>query len=168
MASLKRELKNSLEGSERVAILGIGSLLRGDDALGLLFIDELKASLKKNKPRFPLKLFSCGVTPENFTGEIKRFKPSLILIIDAVDMAKKAGQISVIDAGKNTYNVSFSTHGLPIKLLVDYLTRSLGCRIIFIGIQPKSAGFDLPVSSEVSKAIKKISRLIMDSLVLEN
>lgn len=165
MLYLKRELKKSLKGAKRVAILGIGSPLRGDDALGLVLIEELKKSLRKVKKRLPLKLFSCGVTPENYTGEIKRFKPSLILIVDALDMAKEAGKISIIDAKKKSANVSFSTHGMPLKMLIDYLIQSLGCRIVAIGIQPESIEFGLSISNKVNKAIKKISNLIIENII---
>ena len=164
MLSLKRKLKNSLKGAKRVAVLGIGSPLRGDDALGLALIEELKKSLNKTKLRIPLKLFSCGVTPESYTGEIKRFKPSLILIVDAVDMGKAAGQICIIDAKSQSANVSFSTHGLPLKMLIDYLSLSLGCRIIPVGIQPKSITFGLSISAQVDKSIKNISSLIIENI----
>ncbi len=166
MLPLKRELKIRLKGAKRVAILGIGSPLRGDDALGLVIIKELKKSLSKQKKRMPLKLFSCGITPENYTGEIKKFKPSHILIVDAIDMGKVEGRINIIDARKKSANVSFSTHGLPIKMLMDYLTQSLGCRIVSIGIQPKSIEFGLSISSKVNKAIKKISNLIIENIIL--
>ena len=165
MRFLKRELKKNLDSAKRVAILGIGSFLRGDDAAGVAFIAELKASLSKVKLRLPVRLFSCGVVPESYTGEIKRFKPSLILIVDAVDMGKEAGQISIIDNGKKSFNVSFSTHGMPLKMLIDYLGQSLGCSIISIGIQPKSAGFGLSISNKVDKAIKRISNLIMENII---
>jgi hydrogenase 3 maturation protease len=165
MLSLKRELKKNLDSAKRVAVLGIGSSLRGDDALGEALIGELKQNLKKKKLRIALKLFSCGVVPENFTGEIKRFKPDLILIVDALDMGKETGQISIIDPEETSSNVSFSTHGLPLNLLIDYLTRSLDCRIICIGIQPKSVGLGVSISSRVDKAIKKISNFITENIV---
>lgn len=165
MFPLKKELKNWLKGAKRVAILGIGSPLRRDDALGLVLIKELKKSLRKQKKRMPLKLFSCGVTPENYTGEIKRFKPSHILIVDALDMAKEAGEVSIIDAKKQSANVSFSTHGMPLKMLIDYLIQSLGCRIVSIGIQPKSIELGLSISNKVNKTIKKISTLIIENMI---
>ncbi len=180
MFSLRKELKEKLKGSRRTAILGIGSYLRGDDALGLVFIEEIRKSLKKQKNRIPLKLFSCGTTPESFTGEIKKFKPDLILITDAMDMAKNPGTISAFEAKKNSANVSFSTHGLPIKILIDYLIQSLNCKIICIGIQPESleltphlikpysskqgAGPGLALSPGVSKAIKEISAFIAENI----
>jgi hydrogenase 3 maturation protease len=164
MLSPKRKLKNSLKGAKRIAVLGIGSPLRGDDALGLALIEKLKKSLKKTKSRIPVKLFSCGVIPESYTGEIKKFKPSLILIIDALDLGKVAGEISIIDTKSQSANVSFSTHGLPLKMLIDYLSQSLGCKIVPLGIQPKSIIFGSPISAKVAKAVKDISSLIIENI----
>jgi hydrogenase 3 maturation protease len=209
MLSLKKELKIRLRGARRVAILGIGSPLRGDDALGLFFIKELKllfnplrsqqAASGRKPPRVrggftkttkpvPLKLFSCGTTPESCTGEIKKFKPSHIIIVDAFDMGKEVGSISIIDAKKKSANgsaslamslkcsqsanVSFSTHAMPLKILVDYLSHYLNPEIIFIGIQAKNTEF-LPVgrqvgaklSYEVNKSVKQIAHSIKESLM---
>ena len=164
MQPLKKELKVRVKGAKRIAVLGIGSPLRGDDVLGLLIIEELKKALIKVKKTLPLKLFSCGSIPENYTGEIKKFKPSHFLIVDAVDTGKKAGKISIIDAKKRSADVSFSTHRLPIKMLIDYLSHYLDCQIISIGIQPKSIEFGIPLSKEVEKNIKKVSFLIKEVL----
>jgi hydrogenase 3 maturation protease len=165
MLSLKKELQKSLKNAKRLAVLGIGSSLRGDDGAGLIFIKELKASLKKDRSRIPVRIFSCGTVPENFTGVIKKFKPDLIIIVDALDTAEEAGRISVIEWEKKSSNVSFSTHGLPLRMFVEYLTRSLECVIISIGIQPESGGFGLPISGKVNKSVKKLSDLISESVM---
>ncbi len=165
MFSLKRELKIRLKGAKKVVILGIGSPLRGDDALGLAVIKELKRSLMKQKNRVPLKLFACGVVPENYTGEIKRFKPSHILMVDAVDTGKAAGRISIIDAKDKSTNASFSTHRLPLEVFSDYLFHSLDCRIIFIGIQAEAAEFGTHLSYDANKSVKQAARLIAESLI---
>jgi hydrogenase 3 maturation protease len=163
-----------------VAILGIGSSLRGDDALGLYAIQELKVLLRKIKLPMPVKLFSCGTTPENYTGEIKKFNPTHIVIVDAATMGKEAGKISILNPEEESFDTSFSTHRLPIKMLINYLAYFLNCRIIPVIIQPKSVEFgtstlikrqgghrrsiDLLLSGEVEKAIKKISYAILDVL----
>lgn len=165
MPSLKKELKIRLRGAKRVAILGIGSSLRGDDALGLFFIKGLKLLLKKATMPMPLKLFSCGVTPENYTGEIKKFKPSHIIIVDALDIGKEAGSISIIDAKKKSANVSFSTHGLPVRIFTDYLSRYLNLKIIFIGIQAKQVEFGTGLSYEVNKSVNQVASFIKEGLI---
>jgi len=163
MPLLRTQLQKNLKGAGRIAILGIGSSLRGDDVAGLLVIDRLRAARRTAKKRPPLKLFSCETTPENFTGEIKRFKPTHIVIVDAVDMGKGAGSVRIIGPEKESTNASFSTHGLPIKIFIDYLCRSFSCRIITIGIQPESIEFGSLLSTRVSKTIKQVSGIIMDS-----
>ena len=164
MLPLKKELRVRFKGAKRAAILGIGSPLRGDDALGLVLIEELRKSLKGAKRRIRVKLFSCQTAPENFTGEIKKFKPDIILIIDALDMGKKAGRMSALDAKAKSVNVSFSTHGLPIKMFIDYLHHALSCRVITIGIQPKSLEFGAVLSKDVKKSIGKLSTLLKEIL----
>jgi hydrogenase 3 maturation protease len=170
MLSPKRELKIRLKGAKRVAVLGVGSLLCGDDALGLVLIEETRKSLKGVKRCVPLKLFSCGATPENYTGEVKKFRPSHILIVDALDMGETAGKIVLTEAGGKSANVSFSTHALPMKVLANYLIRSLGCRIICIGIQPKTIGFSCAarapfLSDKVHKSVKRVSGLIIENVI---
>lgn len=164
MLSLKSNLKKRLSSAKRVAILGLGSSLRGDDAAGLVLVEELKKNLRGKRKSRPLKIFSCGTTPESFTGEIKKFKPSHILIVDAVDMNKKAGGISIVDIQTESANVSFSTHSLPIKIFIDYLFHFLRCQFSVLGIQPKSIEFGSPRSAEVNAAIKKAAGLIIYSL----
>lgn len=168
MLALKRKLRIQLKDAKRLAILGIGSPLRGDDALGLVIIEELKKFLRKQKKHLPLKLLDCGVTPENYTGEIKRFKPSHILIVDALDTGKVAGKISIIAAQKKSANTSFSTHHLPLGIFTDYLSHYLDCRIIFIGIQAKTIELGADLSSEANKSVKQVTRLIEKILVPKN
>jgi hydrogenase 3 maturation protease len=162
MPLLKTQLKNRLKGAGKIAVLGVGSSLRGDDAAGLLVIKQLKSARKPKKRLPPWKLFSCETTPENFTGEIKRFKPTHIVIVDAVDMGKAAGSVAMIGEKEEGVNASFSTHSLPMKIFIDYLCRSLSCRILTIGIQPKSIRFGSGISAKVGRAVKRVSRLIME------
>ncbi|MDD5687399.1 MAG: hydrogenase maturation peptidase HycI [Elusimicrobia bacterium] len=154
MPDFKTILKKKLKDAKRIAFLGIGSELRGDDIAGLLVAEEL-SKFKSKK----LKIFIGSTAPENITGEIKDYKPTHILIVDSMDADKKAGTITIINP-EEVGGVSFSTHMLPIKMIVDYLVASLKCEIIIIGIQPKILKFDKTVSKEVKKSVKQISNII--------
>jgi len=158
MANLKTILKQKLKDAKRIAVLGIGSELRADDAAGLLVAEELK-KIKNLK----LKVFLGSTAPENFTGEIIKFKPTHILIVDSVDTDQKPGFILLINP-EEVGGVSFSTHMLPVKMMVDYLLASLECEIIIIGIQPKVLLFGETISKEVKKSTKQISGVIKQIL----
>ncbi|MFC1453759.1 hydrogenase 3 maturation endopeptidase HyCI [Verrucomicrobiota bacterium] len=170
MPRLKNKLRALLKDALRVAIVGIGSDLRGDDAGGLLVLEYLRGRLKtssrpsmnksrqSNKPM--IKLFNGGTAPENLTGEIRRFNPGHLIMIDAVDLAKKAGTIELVDLQK-TANTVFLTHKLPIKLMLDFMAAEMEFITIFIGIQPKSLDFGVPVSSEVTRAVRELGDLLV-------
>ena len=154
MQNLKATLNRNLKGAKKVAVLGVGSSLRSDDAAGLLVAEELK-NIKNPK----LKVFFGSTAPENLTGEIIKYGPTHIIIVDCVDIDQKPGSILLVDP-RIVDGVSFSTHMLPVKMIVDYFLESLKCEIIIIGIQPKSLEFGETVSGEVIKASKQIADVI--------
>jgi hydrogenase 3 maturation protease len=160
MALSKAQLKKQLKGAQRLAILGIGSALRGDDALGLKIVAQLKKESISVKRPLSIKLFSCATTPENSTGEIRQFNPTHIIIVDALYIGKRPGSLSLVDLRQASFNVSFSTHGLPLKMLARYLARSLSCRVLCIGVEPKSLEFNAALSKEAERAVKKVCALI--------
>ena len=160
MQSLSKELKNRLKGSGKIAVLGIGSEFRADDAAGTLVVHSIRKNLKSPAR---LKTFSGETAPENLTGEIKSYKPAHIIIIDTADIKQKPGTVLLLDQKDLGAGVSFSTHKLPAKILMDYFERSLKCSITFIGIQPKLLAFGKSVSKEVKKSIKGISYAIIEA-----
>jgi hydrogenase 3 maturation protease len=157
MQNLKNSLRNNLKGAKKIAILGVGSELRADDAAGILIAQELE---KIKKPK--IKVFLGHTAPENLTGEIRKFAPSHLLIIDSAEMGKDPGEVMMFtpeDAG----GISFSTHKLPMKLMAKYLSEEIKCRVLMIGVQPKTLEFGKAVSKEISGAVKDIVNLLKDS-----
>jgi hydrogenase 3 maturation protease len=155
---LTKILRQKLDNAERVAILGIGSDLRGDDAAGVIIaqqIEKIKLSTK-------VKVFIGATAPENLTGEIKKFKPSHLIIIDSADINAQPGQVTVIKP-ENVAGTSFCTHSLPIKVMIDYLLQSCpDLKVIIIGIQPQNLAVGSNVSKEVSLAVEELTATITD------
>ncbi len=158
MLNLKTTLKKKLKDAKKIAVLGIGSELRADDVAGLIVAEELK-KIKNLK----LKVFLGSTAPENLTGEIIKYKPTHIIIVDSVDTDQKPGFILLISP-EEVGGVSFSSHMLPVKMIVDYLLESLKCEIIIVGIQPKTLVFGETISEEVKKSTKQISDVIRQIL----
>lgn len=157
MPELKKALKKRLAGCKKLAVLGIGSEFRADDAAGILVSEELKKSLKKSRKHFPVEVFFGGTAPENLTGQIKRSKPSHLIIVDTVDAGKRPGAVLLFNPEDVGAGASFSTHKMPAKILVDYLVRSSGCQATIIGIQPKTIDFGKNISASVKVAVKKVA-----------
>jgi len=199
MPRLKQKLRFLLKNAARIAVVGIGSELRGDDAVGLLVLERLRKNISELREgghvarhgRQParlcpsracagqgaarpgnavppivkrpiLKFFNGGTAPENLTGEIRRFKPSHLIMIDAVDMGKKPGTIALLDL-KNIESTAFLTHKLPVKLMLDYMAAEMTFTTIFIGIQPRSLEFEGKISKPVIRAGRQTADLLLSA-----
>jgi hydrogenase 3 maturation protease len=144
--------------SRSVVVLGVGSPLRSDDAAGL----HVAAALGR-VPLPGVTVIQAGPAPENFTSEIRRLNPAVVLIVDAAHMGEAPGSLRVI-APEQIAGVSFGTHGLPLSLLSDYLRRETGCSVVFLGIEPASVdpGEELSDScrSGVAEAVSVLSEIL--------
>ena len=147
---------------DRVALLGIGNELNGDDAAGVLVIRRLQGRLKENgSMRREVLALEGATAPENFTGLLRRFQPDLIIMIDAAHLDEQPGACAWLD-WQTIDGYSASTHGLPPSVLVKYLSSEIHCRIGLIGIQPEHMEFDLPVSKPVEAAVELVAGLLSD------
>ncbi len=160
--SLKKALRPSPQAkppaSSRVVVLGVGSDLRSDDAAGIRVAERLAlVSLPA------VHAVIGGTAPENATGEIRRIAPTHVVIVDAADLREAPGVVRLIEA-KEVGGVSFSTHTLPLSVLSTYLTQEIGCRVVTIGIQPKSLRFGGALSGEVEAAVEEIVVALKDVL----
>ncbi|MCX5678164.1 MAG: hydrogenase maturation protease [Candidatus Omnitrophica bacterium] len=164
MRTLRKTLKNRFHNAEKIAVLGIGSDLRADDVSGMLAARSLKDKLSKRKARVPVKIFFGETAPENLTGEIKKFKPSHLIMIDTIDAGKRAGSIYLFKPEDVGGGASFSTHKMPAKILIDYLVNSCGCQATVIGIQPKRIDFGKAVSKSVETAAEKVAVILAETI----
>jgi len=162
MRNLKDTLKDRLHGAKRIALLSIGSDLRGDDAAGMLAADEFNKRLKRIKRGLSVKttVFFGATAPENLTGEIKRLKPTHLIIVDTIDLKRRPGEVTIFKPEDIMGGVSFSTHAMPVRVMTDYLLGSFKCEITLIGIQPRSLKFGGAVSREVKDSAKEIAAAI--------
>jgi hydrogenase 3 maturation protease len=145
-------------GARRTVLLGVGSELRSDDAAGVLIANRV-AELK-----LPMVWSIAGGTaPENLTADVRKLSPTHLLIIDSADMGETPGTIRLIDPDQ-IGGISFGTHALPLSVLAGYLSRETGCRVIVMGIQPRSLDFDGPLSAEVEEAVKEAVQALAAAL----
>ena len=146
----------------KVAILGIGNELRGDDAAGVIVARELQsivgASLalaQGDRQGAPLRIIDAGAAPEAFTGQLRRFDPDLVIMIDAAQLNEPPGTIRVIE-WQDTIGLSASTHSLPLNVIAQYLITELRCDVIIIGLQSEANAFDTPLSLSMRRAVDDV------------
>ena len=161
-ASLKASLNppNKAEKPVRLAVLGIGHELCGDDAVGVRLAGMLRP-LAAGKER--VLVIEAGPAPENFTGPLRRFQPDLVLLVDAAQLDGRPGAIGWLDL-QSTGGMSASSHTLPLHILVSYLVAELGCQVALIGIQPEQTFADGPLTARVQAAAQEVVQALMESI----
>ncbi len=148
-------LKDRFMDAQKLAVLGAGSTLRGDDAAGMRVVEELQAEF--DLMQYPKLLLCPGETaPENYSGKIRQFRPTHFLVIDAADVNAPPGSIMEIrpeDVGGPT----FCSHMLPLRVMIRYLAQETGTDVTLLGIQHKSIEFDTGMTDEVQAAVNEVS-----------
>ena len=74
-------------------LLGIGNPLNGDDGVGIYVAEQFR-----KEGWIPL---ACGTAPENFTGIIRKTRPSCLVLVDAAAMGIFPGEYPDHSAEKN-------------------------------------------------------------------
>ena len=146
----------------KVVFVGMGSEVRGDDAVGVVIINrlvELAASASCTSCLF----INGGNAPENVLGEIRSFQPEIVVFIDAAVIGGAPGAVRVIDTSlEKISGVSFCTHSLPLTIIADYIRKAVPCEIFVIGIEPGDMNFrpDCVLTPSVAQAAAEVIETI--------
>ncbi len=140
--------------AKRVAILGVGSELRGDDGVGP-YLSEKLSSLNSES----FLSINGDLVPENFTKDIKNFNPDNVILIDAAFMGKSPGDIEII-AASDLKGISFSSHAMPLSSLGRYLSKETGANVFILGIQVLTTEFGSDMSEKVKESAERLFEIV--------
>lgn len=154
---IKEYLSQNIKHGKKYAIMGIGSVLRSDDGAGMYFIELCEQKLKRDD----LLLIGGSTAPENFTGVIKDFRPEKLFIIDAAHMGMMPGEYKILNES-DIGGLPFTTHMLPLSVIVKYLEAEANCQAVFIGIQPLSTDLGFEMCNKVADGTKKLAQCFFE------
>jgi len=149
-------LARSLAGVTRLAVLGIGDDLDPRDRTGVL-----AAILVAELERPNVHVFLTGTMPENYTGALRALKPSHVLLFDAADMGVPPGSLGLLRP-EQVKGQRYSTHAMPLSVLMDYMEKELGCAVVLVGVQPDPAmpGTEAAPSKELAKGLRRLKTAV--------
>jgi hydrogenase 3 maturation protease len=138
---------------KRVAVIGVGNRMRGDDGVGSVIAERLQELAKGN-----LLVIDAETVPENYLGVLLDSKPEVALFIDAVDFGGEVGEWALVPLSVLGDKVP-TTHTVSLKLLGQIL-ESNGIECLLLAIQPKQIGFGAPMSEEVASVAERIVQML--------
>ncbi|MCD6154891.1 MAG: hydrogenase maturation peptidase HycI [Candidatus Verstraetearchaeota archaeon] len=153
---MMERISNFINEAERIIIMGIGNVLRSDDAAGA----KVAELLEKKVNCKDVTVINCMETPENFLGKIEEISPTHIVIIDAVEMNAEPGGVGVFGEEEIDDYPPISTHRIPLSIMAAYIKKTVGAKLMIIGIQPKRIEFGEEISPEVKETIELLAEML--------
>ena len=93
--------------------------------------------------------------PENATGPLRRFKPQLILMVDAADLGLEAGEIQFVELDQ-VRGFSASSHSLPLSVLAGFMASEFNCEVSLFCVQPQRLDFEASLTPRVNQAVNQL------------
>jgi hydrogenase 3 maturation protease len=101
--------------------------------------------------------------PESYTGTIRDFQPTHVVIVDAANFGSAPGEARIIPP-KAIANTSVSTHSLPLHVFIGYVKQSICPNVILLGIQGVNIDFGAELTPEVEKGAHALAGLLQTLL----
>jgi hydrogenase maturation protease len=140
----------------RIAVIGIGNRLWGDDGAGPELLRRLKEEWEVQEPRLNSQgqrfFIDAGESPEDWFIRIVDLKPDVVLAIDAIDLQAEPGSIAVLESEAFPEAFCCSTHRLPLRSLLHLWEKS-GSSTLVLAVQPKDMIFREGLSPEVKMSV---------------
>ncbi len=136
----------------KVVIACVGNELRADDGVGPFIAGLIEETAR-------LRVVNCGETPENYLGVIVREKPDKVIVIDAVCMGGRPGEVRAVRKDELAAG-GCSTHMPTLSLFTDFIESQAASATYFIGIEPRSVTFGGKMTAEVETAAQALARRI--------
>lgn len=146
----------------RIAVLGLGNLMRADDALGMLAIQHLRSD-----PRLPpsVLLVEGGTLGLDLLHPLEGV--THLLAIDAIESGVPPGtllrfagtDVDLLPIGKSVHLLGFSDLIGALRL-----TGSAPLEIVVLGIQPQVIGWSTEVTSAVAAALPELLEAALDQI----
>jgi hydrogenase 3 maturation protease len=152
-----RRILTSSSPSNKIAIVGVGHPLRGDDHVGSSvaksLLEQTNGTLRKGTYFFDAE---DGV--EALITRLADLGPKHVVFIDACEMGAKPGEARLLTVAQTSYSF-FTTHGIPLRVLSERLLPE--SEVWVLAIQPKQTEFGYDLSPEVRDAAVSIAKFIM-------
>ncbi len=141
-------------------VLGVGNVLKGDDAVGPYVVERLAEYSVET-----LKAIDCGMVPENYTSVVRRLRPGHLVIVDAADMGLPPGSVRIVPKSR-AGALGLSTHSMPLSMFMDYVGELAG-HVTLVGMQPERMRLGEEISDRVCAAADELADAIREGRLCE-
>jgi hydrogenase maturation protease len=152
---------------KKIAIIGLGNPLRGDDGVGLLLLQYLQQN-KKELPQ-TIDFIDGGTSGMNLLHILEQY--DTVLLLDAVDFKGTSGEIkkfSMDEINNQKIRLSLSTHEPDFLTVFSFLKElnKAPTHLMIFGVQPKDTSYGMRLSKEVKCVLPKLQKQVLKEIQL--
>jgi hydrogenase 3 maturation protease len=158
ISALVSRLRTELRGAvrERIVVLCVGNVDRGDDGFGPAVAAVLKG-------RTTAHVFDAGTIPENDLPRIASIEPQVVIIVDAVHFEGTPGVLRLLVPEELRHD-DFSTHAGSLVVAAKFLEAACGARVLLLAAQPGSTRYGLGLSEQMQQAVSTAAAGLQEAL----
>ncbi len=142
----------------KFAVIGLGNTLRRDDGIGIIILESLLNSYKREF----LEYLSFGTASFDLIHRLDNYKK--VLLIDAISAGLSVGELRIFELDKIRFDLKdspISSHELNLKDIFQlYKKFGIKAKVYVAGIQVKDVSFKEGLTPAVKKEVKKITQEI--------
>lgn len=148
---------------KRIAVVGVGNILMGDEGIGVKAVEELR----KEKLPEGVELFDGGTAFHALVDDLIQFDK--LIIVDAVLGGEPPGTIYRFELGElegMISETSLSLHDVGVieALMLERLTRRIPEEIVFIGMEPERIELSMELSPAMREKLPELVREILEEI----
>jgi len=155
--------------SNKKAVIGIGNTLRKDDGVGIVVLESLIRSHKKNG----IDYFDLGSASFDLINRIQNY--DAVLIIDAIKAELPVGELKIFELNSVNYPANISpgsTHDLDLRNVFEICKKlKIKTKIFIAGISVEDVSYGEELSDllrpKVKNIIKRIDLFITTKLIID-
>ena len=155
-----RDLIEFLSPAKRVALVGVGHPLRGDDYVGSYAVKAIMQATDGSLLD-GVYLFDAEDNVEALIARLARLGLKHVIFIDACEMGLRPGETRLVSVAETSYPF-FTTHGIPVKVLAERLLSE--SEVWVLAIQTENTEFGEDLSPEIRDAAISVSNFITANL----
>jgi len=143
----------------RIAVLGLGNLMRADDALGMLAVERLRADPRLARSVLLLEGGTLGLDLLHPLEGVTH-----LLAIDAIEAGVPPGTLLHFSGGAvDDLPIGRSVHLLGFADLIGAmrLTGSAPGEIVVLGVQPETIGWGTQLTPRVEAALGPLAEAVL-------